>query len=366
VFTIIFTSDYEIHGNGEGSPVKLMVEPTERMMDLFNKYDAKLTIMADAAEIIKYKEYFAKTGSDEFNYKEIEKQLKKAIKTGHDVQLHLHPSFFKSNYKDGAWHQYYEEYDLAGIGYKRLDKIIGICKNYLVNILKPIDAKYECNVFRAANWSMQPSGSIIQALLNNNITIDTSVFKNGIHKGLVTFDYKDAYSNLFPWPVSNNEICIRDIRGKLIEIPIYSEMRFIFSFFSINRIYRALQTIIHRSGKNILIPSTKINKKVSGSSNRFRKLKRISTLFKKYPWKLDFNQCTGRQLVRSLKRIERNYLYPELDLPIVLIGHSKLFNKSNQKSLKYFLKFVTANKNCFRFGKFSDINVEKIIKFLSK
>ena len=34
----IFTLDYEIHGNGDGSPYALMVEPTSRMMDLFERH----------------------------------------------------------------------------------------------------------------------------------------------------------------------------------------------------------------------------------------------------------------------------------------------------------------------------------------
>ena len=54
MLNVIFTIDYEIHGNGEGSPHELMVEPTRRLLDLFEKYGAKLTIMADVAEILKF------------------------------------------------------------------------------------------------------------------------------------------------------------------------------------------------------------------------------------------------------------------------------------------------------------------------
>jgi hypothetical protein len=38
MLNVIFTSDHEIHGNGEGCPYELMVEPTARMMDLFERY----------------------------------------------------------------------------------------------------------------------------------------------------------------------------------------------------------------------------------------------------------------------------------------------------------------------------------------
>ena len=54
-FRVIFTLDYEIHGNGRGSPRKLMLEPTERMLALFDRYGARLTVMADVAEILRFK-----------------------------------------------------------------------------------------------------------------------------------------------------------------------------------------------------------------------------------------------------------------------------------------------------------------------
>ena len=54
---VIFTLDYEIHGNGEGCPRELMVEPTRRMLELFDQFGAKLTIMADIGEILKFKQY---------------------------------------------------------------------------------------------------------------------------------------------------------------------------------------------------------------------------------------------------------------------------------------------------------------------
>ena len=66
MYNIIFTLDYEIHGNGDGSPMELMVAPTWKLIKQLEKYNAKLTIMADVAEIIKFIEYKEKYGSDKF------------------------------------------------------------------------------------------------------------------------------------------------------------------------------------------------------------------------------------------------------------------------------------------------------------
>jgi hypothetical protein len=91
---VLFTLDYEIHGNGEGSPRKLMIEPTGRLLRLFDQYGAKLTIMAEIAEILRFKEYAEEQKRDDWNYGGIVSQLQQAVTSGHDVQLHIHSSYF--------------------------------------------------------------------------------------------------------------------------------------------------------------------------------------------------------------------------------------------------------------------------------
>ncbi len=95
---VIFTLDYEIHGNGEGSPYELMIEPTNRMLRLFDEYGAKLTIMADIGEILRFKDYSERNPSDDFHYGEIVAQLQDAVRRGHDVQLHYSFVLFQCNF----------------------------------------------------------------------------------------------------------------------------------------------------------------------------------------------------------------------------------------------------------------------------
>jgi hypothetical protein len=64
---LIFTLDYEIHGNGEGSPLDLMVSPTNRLLDILEAFGAKLTIMADTVEILKFREYRDSSGRDDWS-----------------------------------------------------------------------------------------------------------------------------------------------------------------------------------------------------------------------------------------------------------------------------------------------------------
>ena len=350
MINIIITSDYEIHGNGEGDPYKIMVEPTYRMIDLLNNYGAKLTIFADVAEISMFKDYKETHDEDLFYYDEIIDQLKYAISRNNDVQLHVHPSYYNSKYIDGRWIQNYSEYDLTQLKNERLNYIISSGKKFLELILREVNHGYQCNIFRAANWSMMPSENIIKALIKNDFKIDSSVFKYGKRNSLVKFDYSDAYHDMLPWPVLEDNICRFDKESDLFEVPIYAEKKHIWKFITINRIYRVLMSRLHPL-ENINEESS-IQNKIIG--NNF-----LKNVLREHSWKMDFNQCTGLQLIQGLKNAEKKYKDIPYDKPFVLIGHSKLFNKFNEKSLKPFLEFVMSNKDRFTFGLYKDIDLQR-------
>ncbi|MDN5205420.1 hypothetical protein QQ008_28805 [Fulvivirgaceae bacterium BMA10] len=354
MFGHLFTLDYEIHGNGEGSPYKLMVEPTDRMLTLFDKYGAKLTIMADVGEILKFKEHAERTGKDDFDYYKIEEQLIRAIKTGHDVQLHIHSSYFKSILENGAWKQNWEEYSLADLPYERVNEMISTCKKFLEDLLHGVDDNYNCIAFRAANWSMSPSQNIMKALIGNGLKIDTSVFKFGKRNDRVKFDYSNADSELLPWPIDDSDVCRRNEDGALIEVPIYCENRRVWTFLTPNRIFRVLQASQHKHAKHEEDPGY-----VSEQESKQSLPGKLYNFFMaKHAWKFDFNQCTGNQLIRGSKRIYDKYGHLGVKIPVVLIGHSKIFTGINERSLEPFLAFIAENHDKYCFSKFSDFDLQ--------
>lgn len=348
---ILLTLDYEIHGNGQGSPRGLMVDPTARMLRQFDRHGAKLTVMADIAEILRFRRHAEDSGSDDFDYALIATQLEDAVRGGHDVQLHVHPSYFNAEYEDGGWRLDYSEYDLAGLPFERIDEIVRTGKTYLEELLRPVDASYACVASRSANWSMQPSANLVRALVGNGVAIDSSVFKHGRRDGLVKFDYRHAHSELVPWRVDPRDVCRAHPDGDLLEVPIYAEDRHIHHFFSLNRIYRAVQTRLHpvpsEPGTGGVEPSA-----ASGNGRRAGRL--LTKLRSRHAWKLDFNQCSGRQLIAGLERAAQRHDAGDRALPVVLIGHSKLFTRLNERQLEPFLAHVARHPDRFRFATFRE------------
>lgn len=351
---IIFTLDYEIHGNGDGCPQDLMIEPTDRLLRLCDEYGAKLTIMADVAEILKFKEHKDKYGHDDYWYDAIVDQLRRAIKNGHDVQLHIHSSYFNAEHDNGRWIQDWSEYNFASLPYERMDWMVRNCKHFLETVLRPVDPIYGCIAFRAANWSVSPSQNVVRTLVNNDIKIDTSIFKYGRRNGVVTFDYSQAYSPIVPWRVKEDDICGRDDTSRLWELPIYSEERWVGAFLTPNRIYRVFvgwrHKVLRQSGRSA--PQDGADADPSA-----RRGVRIATVLHRHAWKADFNQCGGKQLINALHRASNRYdRRNDKVLPFVLIGHSKLFTKRNERSLTPFLAHSAQHPDKFGFDTLSGMN----------
>lgn len=347
---VIFTVDYEIHGNGDGDPNGLMVEPTTRMLGLLEEYGAKLTIMADVAEILRFKDYAERTGRDDYGYQAIVQQLLGAIAKGHDVQLHIHSSYFNAVHQEARWAQDWSEYDFALLPYERMDWMVKTCKDYLESLLKPADCNYACMAFRAANWSVSPSTNVVRALVNNRIEMDTSVFKFGRRNGAVTFDYSDAHHRLLPWRASESDICRRDPHGRLWEVPIYTEKRWLGAFLARGRLYRVMCDVFHKGPFNVSHAASKDGEPAPAGPRR-SKLAALKALFHTHAWKADFNQCDGRQLIGALQRAEKSVAAAaDVDVPFVLIGHSKLFTRANEGTLRPFLAHISRHPERFAFG----------------
>jgi len=365
---LIFTLDYEIHGNGEGCAAELMVSPTARILDLFDSFGAKLTIMADTVEIMKFREHPEYSDPSPRVYELIENQLKDAVRRGHDVQLHLHPAYARASYSGSRWILDMSEYDLARLPYERIRGLVGEGKRFLEDLLERMKSGYRCEVFRAANWSMSPSRNIIRALLANGINIDTSVFKHGKREGLVRFDYSKAESAVVPWPADADEICRRDDSGELFEFPIYCEARPLWAFLSVNRFHRLYASRLHRFPNEALPPEGRKADWASGAATKGSRgltavaARKLSAAFKKHAWKLDFNQCSGRQMVSAVRRARARNRDAEIDLPIVGIGHSKLYNSLNERQLRKFLHFIANHPDEYGFGTFGEFDLESFRK----
>ncbi len=341
-YNLHFTLDYEIHGNGDGNSMDLMVEPTYRLMDLLERYGQRVTIMADIAEILAFERYRSVTGRDDYHVEDICTQLCEAIRRGHDVQLHVHSSYFHAEWHDGAFEQCIEDYNMAALPIERIDEMVGTCVRYLEELLRPIKSDYKVWLFRAANWSMMPTENLYKVLVKYGITADTSVYKGGVQGGNVCYDYRSAFDNLLSYPASAKDINYYDVDGELFEMPIYCEMRPFWQFVSALRIFRMIRAKFHKHKH--ATESSKVSRfegpKADKADKEDNRKLTIKSFFRLNPWKMDFNQGNSRQLIAAMERIMRRKVTDREVVDVVLIGHSKTFVPYNENTLEPFLRWV--------------------------
>lgn len=330
---IIFTLDYEIHGNGSGDFKNWAYFPTSRMLEIFDTYGAKLTIMAEMGHywaMKKYKDLF----SEEIYL--FESQLKNAIERGHDVQLHFHPQWIDARYEDGEWHLDFSRRTIERLcnNYDEAFFYLKKGKNELQNMLTPINPDYQCVCFRAGYLQMQPSENIIKALADAGFLSDSSVQKGTIaYDDLRVLDYSSAFSKYRPWKISPLEICNSDDAGKIYEFPILTER------YLIKKIIARIIRIITKSRKKGIgqIISVFMSKYSKGGHSKEKILlsDRVKINLSKSWDYADFCKGNHEELNKYIKKVisickkNNEYTY----VPIVLIGHSKDFFFSNHLSL---------------------------------
>jgi len=344
MLVLIFSLDYEVYGNGEGDFEKLILEPTNQLLLLFNKYGAKLTIMAEVAEILTLNKY------EKFKpvVKSINNQLKLALSKGHDVQLHIHPQWFNAKYKKGKWILDHNEYSLAHLSKEKISRYIKIGKDYLVKIGKEVRDNYECVAFRAGSWLMQPSKNIVESLEEAGFLYDTSVFKWGRKETkLSSLDYTTAYSNLFHWRIDPLDINKRANREGLYEIPIFSRKVFITSMLSSKRL-----ELIKKSKAHSFFENKEMN--IAGTSFINKLRCRIGQLRFFYSKKFDFCRMTFKELKAYIDFVIKKCSDSHNLIPVVLIGHSKEF--VNDGTLDRFFEYINSQyKNNFIYATFAEL-----------
>ena len=160
----IFTIDYEIYGNGEGSLRQLVYEPAERLMATFRKFKACFMPFVEVAEL----EMIEAKGTDP-GIELVKDQIRDFYSQGFELGLHLHPQWYNARYENGKWNLDYKEYNLCTLPGERIIEIIDRAVAYLRKILGVAD--FIPLSFRAGNWLLQPTRTVAKVLAERGIKV---------------------------------------------------------------------------------------------------------------------------------------------------------------------------------------------------
>lgn len=312
VIECIFTIDYEVYGNGEGSLRELVFEPTQRLVALFHQERARFVTFVEAAELDRIEEDKADEAIGA-----VRAQILQLHREGFEIALHLHPQWYRGRCVDGTWQLDKSEYNLCVLPRERIVEIVDRALAYLRSVLNEPD--FVPLAFRAGNWLFQPTETAGRVLRERGIKIDSSVFKGGLQHGM-QLDYRRALRNGDYWRFSC-DVNEPDVQGDWIEIPVYTEMVPAWRMVTPKRV--AFKDHL-RYGR----------KRVADRMNRVLDLMRL-----KYPLKLDFCRMTFAELTSMVDKLMReDAKVPHRYRPIVAIGHTK--DLVDLETVRSFLSFL--------------------------
>lgn len=293
----IFTIDYEIYGNGEGSLRELIFEPARQLQRIFNEAGVKIVVFVEAAELEKIE-----TAKTDPAITDVKQQIQSLYKQGHEIALHLHPQWCKGQFNNGKWALDNGEYNLCVLPEQRIVEIVDGAIKYLRTVLS--EPEFSPLSFRAGNWLFQPTQPIAKALSQRGIIVDSSVFKGGLqHQHQL--DYRPAVNNGYFWKFQDN-VNLVDPNGTMMEIPIYVQMVSPWKLATKKRL-----DLQQKASSGIRTAGQKIDRLLDFM--RFRQ-----------PLKLDFCRMTIEELTGMMDKIIQDDARDPISFkPIVAIGHTK-------------------------------------------
>jgi len=218
---LILLNDWELFGDGSGDYFEIQHKPLLELLDVVEQHGAKLTVMAEVAQQWAHQKLSRQQSWAGEVVNGWEAALQEAIGREADVQLHLHPQWLNAEYHGDRWRLDYRYWAVSRLESDVMARVFSDGKNYLENLLRPVEPQYECMAFRAGAYCIQPSEKVIDSLLKAGIVCDSSV-----PRGLVApdfYDYRDTHSAVFPWFVHSDNIKYRNETDEgLLEMPPYS------------------------------------------------------------------------------------------------------------------------------------------------
>lgn len=175
---IVISMDYETFDTNDsllsrGNDIdwcKDLIDPANKFVKLLEEVGAKLTIMWDTVEYFWLKD----NGFDDITLA-IETQLKKFISDGHDVQLHLHPSWKYVERKNGRWIWTNPAETVSRLLPEDLDELVKRSVETMHSLFRPINPGYSVRGFRGRGYEVEPFRSVAPILKKYGIRADSSL-----------------------------------------------------------------------------------------------------------------------------------------------------------------------------------------------
>lgn len=219
---LALTDDWELRGNGSGNLEQHQLRPMRELVRIYNRYGARGTFNAEVMQQLTFRRL-------QGCYPELREQadawdehVREAFRQGHDIQLHLHPQWSEVAYENGRW-RLSGDWSILNYEPATAYAMLSAGKEYLENLLRPLDPSYRCVSFRAGSSVIAPSPFILGALARLGIVFDMSIVGGlRVTTRNVQFDYTHCEESFRPfYPRMDDARKVSDRAEPLVCVPIF-------------------------------------------------------------------------------------------------------------------------------------------------
>jgi len=308
---IYFTFDYELFfGSNSGTVQNCIIKPTNELIKIANKYNVKFTFFVDSGFLIKLDEYRKKYPILEKDYQDIKEQLQYLDKTGHSIQLHIHPHWEDSYFDGKKWIIDTSRYRLHQFNQDEINDIVYRYKKVLTDIVGD-----KVFAYRAGGWCIQPFEKINKALKKYNIFLDSTVYKNGVNLSKTHFfDFRNM-PNKSTWKFNSDPLA-EDKNGFFSEIPIssYNVSPLFFWKFAITKKFPTSKHKMYGDGTPVGASNTSILKMLTKYSYSAVSCDGYKSSVLKDSYKNAFKRGNKHFVVIGHPKAQSSYSIKQLDL----------------------------------------------------
>lgn len=339
---ICLSFDYELFlGDNDASYEDILFSPTRDLQSMLNEEGVFGTFFVDVCSAIVHSHYGLVDYSDSML-----KQIKSLTKDGHDIQLHIHPSWYKAEFVNGRLVPSHQGYRLHE--FDTFEDIIREGVDYLNNNLREINKDYKCVAFRAGGFAVQPEREIFQSLAKFGITIDSSIVPHMKNELVNGFDFSNVPSSLNWW--IEPELGLRQeaqpTNDCLYEVPVATLRPRLFKYLGLSREQMSLPPIQLKG------------KYVSNPNEKSRKLNKIIRAYRRL-FDYRYVSLDTRYYARVVE--DMDYIYKKYDLEqndgyVCLICHPKLADNYRVENIRSLIKEIKKQPEHFAIVTMSDIH----------
>ena len=322
---LILTIDYEVFGNGRGCVDRCVIDPADRMMTIADRFKAPVTFFVETTEFISMQAK-AMAVVDRVRH-----QLSRAISRGHDIQLHVHPQWKNATQEsDGYWQVDDKQWRIADLPFEEILELLRAGKSWLESVMGEGRSGQHCVAFRAGSWCIQPSESVVKALVGCGFQIDSTVAPGIQNMAFGEWsDFRNAPARPF-WKTDGNVCCVTS--SGLWEIPIVTG--------KIGR-WRHVQAVgtAKSEGENGMAPGCVGDYR--GPGGQFQRLREMVGKVRRLgDVMLDLATMPADVLIEVTSQWIHRFGESDIPIPLVAIGHTKNFTPASERNLTEYLEWV--------------------------